>query len=92
MSSSMNGNVTVTFADLYTVDGEVLVNTGQRVVRACDAPRMMNMDNGFDRGVFVTDQWRGFSAAAARAEEVMLMRVVSASHAALVASGEIRQK
>lgn len=91
MSRTANQKVTVTFADLHVVDGEVLVNTGQQVAWARDVPLMMNMDNGVDRGVFVTDQWRGFSAAAARATEIMLTRAVTASHAALVAEGKIRK-
>lgn len=72
----MDASVTVTWADLYfDADGTPLVTTCQRVVSPATAALAQLADIGDGQGVFVSDQWRGFSAAADRAKAKMIARV-----------------
>ena len=69
-------SVSVTFVDHvgYDTDGQPEFATSQRVVWAQYAREIVALDDGAGRGVFASDQWRGFGAAAAWAKAKMRRR------------------
>ena len=69
-------SVTVTWANLtFSDDGIPSVSTCQRVTTPVAAAVALRADTGGSWGVFVTDQWRGFSVAADRAKAKMIARI-----------------
>ena len=65
-------NVTVTVVTAESSD----YRTTQYISTISDASRDLTADNGGDVGVFVSDQWRGMSTAAAAALRKMRRRGV----------------
>ncbi len=70
--------VTITVARVEYVDGELIINTSQAVGSPWDAACIQaSWEDGEESsklGVFVSDQWRGMSAAADKARRVMANR------------------
>ncbi len=70
--------VTLTVARSCYLDGELIINTNQCVETCVDAAEILatweDGEEGSKLGVFVSDRWRGMSAAADKARRIMTKR------------------